>query len=100
MYVFIQVHFLDSFLYFDPKQLFDNGSIIKITDIYETLATEVTCLKNSANGQTMMHRFKTILEEWGEVNRKLMRSDMSKLIINKHEYICNCVCWNNVNGPG
>lgn len=46
-----------------------------------------------------MHRFKMILEEWGEVNQKLMRSDMSKLIINKHEYICNYVSWNNVNGP-
>jgi len=64
------------------------------------LSTDVTCLKNSANGQTVMHRFKMILEEWSQGNQKLMRNDMCKLIINKHENSSIGVYWNNVNGPG
>jgi hypothetical protein len=36
------------------------------------LSIDVTCLKTSANGQTMMHRFKMILEEQGQGNQKLV----------------------------
>ena len=42
------------------------------------LSTDITCLKNSANGQTMMHRFNMILKEWHQGNQKLMRNDMCK----------------------
>jgi hypothetical protein len=48
----------------------------------------------------MLHRFKVILEKWGQGNQKHVRNDMCKLIIHKHENSSIGVYWNNVNGPG
>jgi len=49
---------LDSFLYVDPKYLFDNNSVINITHIQETLIVHRRYMPEKfANGQTMMHKF-------------------------------------------
>jgi len=45
-------------------------------------------------------RFNMILKEWHQGNQKLMRNDMYKLIINKHENSSIGVYSNNMNGPG
>jgi len=41
-----------------------------------------------------------ILKEWHQKNQKLMRKDICKLIIDKHENSSIDVYWNNVNDPG